>query len=198
MGPGFSKPRTAQLHKVGLKRVEAVWQGNAFLSVDIVKELSSLRATESGAWKVATLAKTWVGLLSGISPTAKSQEWLGIFVDHLSHTLEVVFQARQDLALVIGLGPRRWWLLRPMDRFHVLPESCTFATAGLPISQGENGRRGSHIQGHLKRVQVVEFIRGPKKTVIRVFYGKTLKLTWDPVKFTWPKQQAARDYRAGA
>jgi hypothetical protein len=54
------------------------------------------------------------------------------------------------------------------------------------------------VPGHLKRTRVIDLTRGKKKTIIKVFYAEISKLAWDPQMYTWPKQRAARDYRASA
>jgi hypothetical protein len=200
IGPGFSKNRASQLHRAGLQHIRDAWEDGLFISTERASEKFGLLRMEHGAWTgvIDSLSTIWAGLLGGAKPTVDPQEWLGLFCEPDDGFPKFVLLAGNNPELVVGLAAQAWKIPLCTKVFVVQPLSRSLVMAQLPETCRPNEVPCTRIFGRLCRVRVSEVTRGPKKTAILICYSETQRLSWDPAKFSWPKQAPPQNYRRGA
>ena len=192
IGPGFSNARAAELHTAGLRKYRDVWHRGAFISADEAQIKFGLQARETWAWQGANafVKGVWRDLLRR-QDTSTAGEWLAIFADHSTQVPSLVCRTEDGFQPRIGTGVHNIPLGVPT--FVVRPQSACLAEIpyedrlALAVRYDERGEDLiQEVIGCIRRVRVVEVKRGPKKTSMLLFYGKTHDLEWDPDRFQWP------------
>jgi hypothetical protein len=202
IGPGFSRPRVAQLHKARLRKYRDIMRGNGFISTEEVQGRFRLKPEERGAWEPATrtMSRRWQVILSTPQNRTTGGEWLGIFSHPDSLTPAVVVQATEAFTPKLGVGT--FWIPLSVQTLSVNPRSATLSLipeeARLPRARWDVGGDDleSPVTGNMKRVRVVMIKRGPKELCTLLYYGRSDCVSWDPELFQWDSSTPFMSYTA--
>jgi hypothetical protein len=191
IGPGFSRLCAANLHKAGLRKYRDAIRGRGFISTVEAQARFGLKPVEQVAWEAAThlMSRKWHRILSTPQGRVGGGEWVGIYRHQNSITPELVLQITENFTPKTGTS--NWWVPLSVLAFSMNPRSATL----LPVHEDSRlagtrwDARGEDLEipvrGTMRRVKVVDILRGPKQICTHLFYGRSDKLEWDPDRFEW-------------
>ena len=152
-----------------------------------------LRESKKGAWDsaITQVRRVWKDLLRQQTTTVVG-EWIAVFEDHVTPTQMLVCQTAEDYQPRLGTGVHTIPLGIPAYEVCLQLACLASIPFSARLSSSRYNKRGDdlvqELVGCLKCVRVVQVKRGPKKSIILLFYGKTQTLEWDPDRYEWPEE----------
>ena len=198
----FSRERTGELHKFGLKRIQDTWnpaQIRCHTGPEARARFPQLRNEEEASWEaiVRTVSLAYGAILTRGPLSPMPSDWLGFYASDEDNLPFLITESPGACNITCELRSSISILGLPNPIYYVNPTSKILSRIldiNLWIQANRQVREALELDIDYeerlfciaKNVRVVEILRGPHKLPTQFFYGPILRLNFDPLRYGWP------------
>lgn len=190
IGLGFSRQRASVLHKNGMAFYRNIMTKDNFLPIEELKERYGLLPQEEGAWaaSIRNIQEYWEDIINTPRGNIQQGEWLGIYQAQEDLVPSIIWRALSNCSISEGSMIIN---IKQDARLFKISTSSSSLLLEIPksscpetlICPRNSTRRVYSLQGVVKRVRIIQVVRGPRKKEIFFHYGTVANLPWDPGRF---------------